>query len=416
MSDGIKMDVLHTLEKNFSAQLHATEDIPFPQSSVTAIKVSTVPEWSNNSKYPDHIDLPMKCRVCGDKASGFHYGVHSCEGCKGFFRRTYRMKLTYKPCPYLQTEPCKINVTTRNKCQYCRFQKCLMVGMSHDASRFGRMPREERIRLLEEIREEENDATEEDKHRAELRELTDRVHEAFSDIFKEKFTLLPHAKSTYRVKTEDGQENIEDTKPMQELTEAKDIAKYCTESLLAVVEGLAKFAKKLAEFRNLDLNDQVCLLRDAAFEIAMIATSSRYIADAMWFPLEGVYIKKQIMQDLDLVYLKDKVKFFEKIKKLNINERELALFSVLALAAPDRDDLAERGKVEKFQEVILEALEQELRQTHANHRILLPRLLHLLVDLRQLVLEHIQQVQKFMLMDDPQYPGPPPLLKEIYGL
>ena len=42
------------------------------------------------------------------------------------------MKLEYKPCPYVKTEPCKINVQTRNKCQYCRFQKCLSVGMSHD--------------------------------------------------------------------------------------------------------------------------------------------------------------------------------------------------------------------------------------------------------------------------------------------
>ena len=82
----------------------------------------------------------------------------------------------------------------------------------------------------------------------------------------------------------------------------------------------------------------------------------------------------------------------------------------------DRDDLVERKEVERFQEIILEAIQMELRSNHSNYRMLLPRLLCLLVDLRQLVLDHIKQVQQLMLMDDPSYPGPPPLIREIFGL
>ncbi|XP_078453750.1 peroxisome proliferator-activated receptor delta-like isoform X2 [Lampetra fluviatilis] len=91
--------------------------------------------------------LPIECRVCGDRASGFHYGVHACEGCKGFFRRTIRMKLEYEKCD----QRCKIQKKSRNKCQHCRFQKCLGVGMSHEAIRFGRMPQAEKKRLIAEV-------------------------------------------------------------------------------------------------------------------------------------------------------------------------------------------------------------------------------------------------------------------------
>lgn len=47
---------------------------------------------------------------------------------QGFFRRTIRMKLEYEKCDRI----CKIQKKNRNKCQYCRFQKCLALGMSHN--------------------------------------------------------------------------------------------------------------------------------------------------------------------------------------------------------------------------------------------------------------------------------------------
>jgi hypothetical protein len=36
------------------------------------------------------------CVVCGDMASGKHYGILSCNGCSGFFKRSVRRKLIYR--------------------------------------------------------------------------------------------------------------------------------------------------------------------------------------------------------------------------------------------------------------------------------------------------------------------------------
>lgn len=66
------------------------------------------------------------CPVCGDKVSGYHYGLLTCESCKGFFKRTVQNKKVYT-C--VAERACHIDKTQRKRCPFCRFQKCLDVGM-----------------------------------------------------------------------------------------------------------------------------------------------------------------------------------------------------------------------------------------------------------------------------------------------
>ncbi|XP_052609113.1 nuclear receptor subfamily 2 group C member 1 isoform X1 [Peromyscus californicus insignis] len=77
------------------------------------------------------------CVVCGDKASGRHYGAITCEGCKGFFKRSIRKNLVYS-CR--GSKDCVINKHHRNRCQYCRLQRCIAFGMKQDSVQCERKP------------------------------------------------------------------------------------------------------------------------------------------------------------------------------------------------------------------------------------------------------------------------------------
>ncbi|XP_025020148.1 nuclear receptor subfamily 2 group C member 1 isoform X3 [Python bivittatus] len=77
------------------------------------------------------------CVVCGDKASGRHYGAVTCEGCKGFFKRSIRKNLVYS-CR--GARDCVINKHHRNRCQYCRLQRCIAFGMKQDSVQCERKP------------------------------------------------------------------------------------------------------------------------------------------------------------------------------------------------------------------------------------------------------------------------------------
>ncbi|XP_076298066.1 nuclear hormone receptor 3 ROR-beta isoform X2 [Lasioglossum baleicum] len=91
----------------------------------------------------------IPCKVCGDKSSGVHYGVITCEGCKGFFRRSQSSVVNYQ-CP--RAKNCVVDRVNRNRCQYCRLQKCLRLGMSRDAVKFGRMSKKQREKVEDEVR------------------------------------------------------------------------------------------------------------------------------------------------------------------------------------------------------------------------------------------------------------------------
>ena len=59
------------------------------------------------------------------------------NSCKGFFKRTVQNKRVYT-C--VGSGNCEITKTQRNRCQYCRFQKCIDKGMVLAAVREDRMP------------------------------------------------------------------------------------------------------------------------------------------------------------------------------------------------------------------------------------------------------------------------------------
>lgn len=79
-----------------------------------------------------HPNSSQLCAVCGDTAACQHYGVRTCEGCKGFFKRTVQKGSKYV-C--LADKSCPVDKRRRNRCQFCRFQKCLVVGMVKEVVR-----------------------------------------------------------------------------------------------------------------------------------------------------------------------------------------------------------------------------------------------------------------------------------------
>ncbi|XP_067944482.1 steroid hormone receptor ERR2-like [Watersipora subatra] len=73
------------------------------------------------------------CQVCGDSASGVHYGVQTCEGCKSFFKRSLQGKGQSFACA--ADNKCQVDKRLRRNCAACRLRVCHQVGMKSNGVR-----------------------------------------------------------------------------------------------------------------------------------------------------------------------------------------------------------------------------------------------------------------------------------------
>ncbi|CAI2347057.1 unnamed protein product [Caenorhabditis sp. 36 PRJEB53466] len=93
---------------------------------------ASISRKSSLSQIATHSNASDTCRVCGDGNAKTHYGVVTCFGCKGFFRRTLKRPSEYS-CRH--NGNCVVDRHERNSCRYCRFKKCIEVGMDPKAVR-----------------------------------------------------------------------------------------------------------------------------------------------------------------------------------------------------------------------------------------------------------------------------------------
>ncbi|XP_021524347.1 peroxisome proliferator-activated receptor alpha isoform X1 [Aotus nancymaae] len=391
-----------------------------PASSPSSVTCPVVPGSADES--PGGA-LNIECRICGDKASGYHYGVHACEGCKGFFRRTIRLKLVYDKC----ARNCKIQKKNRNKCQYCRFHKCLSVGMSHNAIRFGRMPRSEKAKLKAEILTCDHDI--EDSETGDLKCLAKRIYEAYLKNFnmnKVKARLILAGKASnnppfviHDMETLCMAEKTLVAKLVANGIQNKEaevrIFHCCQCTSVETVTELTEFAKAIPGFANLDLNDQVTLLKYGVYEAIFAMLSSVMNKDGMLVAYGNGFITREFLKSLRKPFcdiMEPKFDFAMKFNALELDDSDISLFVAAIICCGDRPGLLNVGHIEKMQEGIVHVLRLHLQSNHPDDSFLFPKLLQKMADLRQLVTEHAQLVQ--IIKKTESDAALHPLLQEIY--
>ncbi|KAM6963205.1 retinoic acid receptor RXR-gamma-B isoform 2-T2 [Aplochiton taeniatus] len=307
------------------------------------------------------------CAICGDRSSGKHYGVYSCEGCKGFFKRTIRKDLTYT-CR--DSKECLIDKRQRNRCQYCRYQKCLAMGMKREAVQ------EERQRGRERG---ENEV-----------ESTSSFNEDMpvDKILDAELAVEPKTE-TYA----DGSPANSTNDPVTNICQAAD------KQLFTLVE----WAKRIPHFSELPLDDQVILLRAGWNELLIASFSHRSVTVKDGILLAtGLHVHRSSAHSAGVGSIFDRVltELVSKMKDMQMDKTELGCLRAIVLFNPDAKGLSNPPEVEGLREKVYASLESYTKQKYPDQPGRFAKLLLRLPALRSIGLKCLEHLFFFKLIGD----------------
>ncbi|GCC38498.1 hypothetical protein chiPu_0017012 [Chiloscyllium punctatum] len=207
------------------------------------------------------------CVVCGDKASGYHYNALTCEGCKGFFRRSITKNAVYK-CK--NGGNCEMDMYMRRRCQECRLRKCKEVGMLAECLLTEIQCKSKRLRKAPTLPSVEPSQETADGVDSKLVTSTTRHNKHKIEFTQKQQDLLRHildAFSKYRIPQEVTK------KLLQQRSSTEENFLLLTETATSHVQVLVEFTKKLPGFQMLDHEDQIALLKGSAVEAMFLRSA-----------------------------------------------------------------------------------------------------------------------------------------------
>ncbi|CAI4228518.1 unnamed protein product [Auanema sp. JU1783] len=311
------------------------------------------------------------CDICNDRATGKHYGAVSCDGCKGFFRRSIRKRHDYV-CRFDRC--CDVTRNQRNACRSCRLQKCLKAGMKQSAIQSERDTIGKRKKL--------DEAEDDEVLLNSLIRSENLCQQLRSSVIKSTEQASYDCGKVKCWKNEDDRRATLD-----------DVGKSIHQQLVLLVE----WAKSLPQFGRFPAQDQAALLKATAAQMIIlgVAYRSRELNEMICLANDTLIPKDHAANigDINCVVGRIIDELVVPMRRLSVDIYEYVALKAILFFNPVARGVSQPEAVEKARIACMDALQKRCQKSTHPSECRNGRLLLLLPSLQAVSQQMVEDVQ-----------------------